>query len=133
MKLNLTTSALAAAIGGALLLSAPASLAEPASPQQLAQSQQSQQANFTDQELRSFVVAAQEVQQLSVQWQKRLKQAKDDQQKSQQLRQKATQEITQAVRNEGLTVKKYNKISMAARKDEELRSKLTGYMNEQQQ
>lgn len=134
MTRTLTASALAAAIGGALLLTAPASLAGETTQPQLAQSQQSQPAqpaNFSEEELRSFVTAATEVQQLSMQWQQRLKASKDDKQKSQQIRQKATQEITQAVRDEGLTVKEYNQISMAARQDEALRKKLKGYLNEQ--
>lgn len=128
------TTAFAAVVGGALMLAAPAGYAAEDSPtKKTPQSQQtqSQTPSFTDKELKSFASAATEVQQLSVEWQKKLK-ATQDEQKSQQLRQQATQEITQAVKDKGLTVEKYNQISMAARQDEQLRNKVVQYMNQQQ-
>jgi hypothetical protein len=133
MKLYPTaTTALAAVVGATLMLAAPAGHAAEDSPTKMTppdQQMQGQAASFSDEELKSFATAATEVQQLSIEWQKKLKEEKD-QQKSQEMRQEATQEITQAVKDEGLTVEKYNQISMAARQDKDLRNKVVQYMNE---
>lgn len=127
-----TASALAAVLGGALLLATPMAHAQSADQPTMTTPKAAQHAKFSDQDLHHFIAAAKQVQAISVQWQQKLKKV-DDKQKSKKLRMQATKQIRKAVRDEGLTVQKYNRISIAARQDKDLHKKLVAYLHQSQQ
>jgi len=102
-----------AAFAALALFAAPAAMTVAPQPA-AAQSQQ-----FTDQQLQSFAVAADEIAQIASRMQERINQAENPEQ-AQQIRNEANQEMVHAVRRAGLDVETYNEISRATREDEEL-------------
>ncbi|MCC9625536.1 DUF4168 domain-containing protein [Thalassospira sp. MA62] len=121
---------LSIATGGFMLMAAPA-LAQAQSannaPQQLAQSGQTQQTQFSDEKLQQYASAVTEIQQLNTKWQQRIQQSEDPNE-AQALRQDASEEMIGAVRDEGLTLDEYNQITTAATNNPELSSKITSYL-----
>ena len=121
-----SASALPAAVAAALLLTAPAALGDDALGPQIVQAQQ---ADVSDQQLQSFAAAAIEVQEINNEWQQRVNETQDPQQ-AQQMRRQASQEMAEAIRDEGLTIEEYNTIGRLARQDAQLQNKLREHMRE---
>ncbi len=78
---------------------------------------------FSAGELESFVESQFDITTLAQEWEQRISQT-DDQQKAQELQQQAQQAYAEAVRDNGLTVKRYNEIYLSARQHEELQDRL---------
>ena len=106
--------------------------AQTATPEQQSPtaSQQSPTASqqFSDQELQSYASAVVKVQDISMKWQDKLRASKDPAQSS-EIQKKAEDEAVAAVREEGLTVEKYNQIALATETDAELRNKVLDYVS----
>ncbi|WP_404421087.1 DUF4168 domain-containing protein [Thalassospira australica] len=118
--------ALSIVTGGFLMTMAPAIHAESmnSAPQQIAQAAQTE---FSDEKLQQYADAVTEVQELNIKWQQRV-QENQDPEKTQELRQEATQEMVVAIREKGLTVEEYNQITEAATNDPELSNKISQYI-----
>lgn len=91
--------------------------------------QQGQAANFDQQQLKSYAVAALEVQQIRQSYAVKLQGA--SQQEQQSLQQEAMGKMSEAVQSKGLDVATYNKITQAAQKDPSLANQIEGYMQAQ--
>jgi len=74
-------------------------------------------------ELESFVESQFDITDLAQEWEQRIGETQD-QQKAQQLQQQAQQAYADAVRDNGLTVKRYNQIYLSAQQHEELQERL---------
>lgn len=118
--------ALSIAAGGFLLMSAPAIHAENinSTPQQIAQAAQTE---FSDQKLQQYAQAVIQIQELNVKWQQRIEQSEDPG-NAQDLREKASKEMVDAIRKEGLEIDEYNQITNAATNNPELSSKIAQYL-----
>lgn len=91
--------------------------------------QQGQTANFDQQQLKTYAVAALEVQQIRQSYAAQLQGA--SQEKQQSLQQEAMGKMVEAVQSKGLDVDTYNQITQAAQKDPGLAEKIQGYMQAQ--
>ncbi|WP_404421091.1 DUF4168 domain-containing protein [Thalassospira australica] len=95
------------------------------------QTQQSDQpapaTNFSDSQLEDYADAAVEVRDLNVKWQKRAQESSDPAE-VQTIRQKASTEMVQAIRDEGLSVEEYNQITQAALQDAELSERINSFI-----
>src|SRR5690606_5730050 len=78
---------------------------------------------LTDDDLRSYAMAAVQVQRISEAYQPRMEAAESAQQQE-ELRNQAMEEMVQAVEKEGLTVLKYNQISSVSQTDPEIASRI---------
>jgi len=78
---------------------------------------------FSKGELESFVESQFDITALAQEWEQRISDT-DDQQKAQELQQEAQQAYAEAVRDNGMTVKRYNQIYLSARQHEELQDRL---------
>lgn len=85
--------------------------------------------NYDQQELKSYASARVEVQRLNQEYQPQIR-AAGSPQKQQQLHQQALQQMAAAVRDQGLSVKKYNEISRAVQTNPQLASRVQSYIDE---
>ncbi|MGH6895444.1 MAG: DUF4168 domain-containing protein [Geminicoccaceae bacterium] len=82
------------------------------------------QAEFTDQQLESFVVAAVAVDQLIRQWNPRIQGAENEEHAA-QLREQANAELVETItRTEGMTIEQYQEIGQAAQSDPALAARI---------
>jgi len=129
MKIQPTVLALSAILAGALILSLALPLqGQDSQPRQ--QQPPAQQLEPSQDQLKSFVSAALEVQQIRSKWQPRI-QAADSAEQAQELQVQASTEMVSAVQDKGLTVDTYRAIAMAARDNPELASRITKLMEQQ--
>ena len=94
-----------------------------------AQSADPQQAAISQEELKTFALAAQEVRQINQTYLSSYQAAQNEEQK-QAIEKEAMGKMTQAVKDKGLTVEKYNQIVQAAQSDPEVAKKVDEYAKE---
>jgi len=129
MKIQPTVLALSTILAGVLILSLALPLqGQDSQPRQ--QQPPAQQLEPSQDQLKSFVSAALEVQQIRSKWQPRI-QAADSAEQAQELQVQASTEMVSAVQDKGLTVDTYRAIAMAARDNPELASRITKLMEQQ--
>jgi len=129
MKIQPTVLALSAILAGVLILSLALPLqGQDSQPRQ--QQPPAQQLEPSQDQLKSFVSAALEVQQIRSKWQPRI-QAADSAEQAQELQVQASTEMVSAVQDKGSTVDTYRAIAMAARDNPELASRITKLMEQQ--
>jgi hypothetical protein len=88
-------------------------------------------AEFSDEQLESFVVAAVAVDQLIRQWNPRIQGAENAEQAA-QLREQANAELVETItRTEGMTVEQYQAIGQAAQSDPDLAARINEIYQEQ--
>ncbi|SRR5690606_25449701 len=103
---------------------APAAAQTATEPQGETQMQQeAEPLRLTDDDLRSYAMAAVQVRRISEAYQPRMEAAESAQQQE-ELRNQAMEEMVQAVEKEGLTVLKYNQISSVSQTDPEIASRI---------
>ena len=105
--------------------------AAPAAAQTGETETQDEQAGYTSDELRSYVMAALEVQEIGSVYQPQLEAAATDKEQD-EIRTQATTEMVDAIEDAGLTVERFNAISVSAQNDPELAGKLREYHDEMQ-
>ena len=89
------------------------------------------QSSFSEQKLEAFVAAAVAVTELSEEWKQRIGEAGSEE-KAEELRQQANQELVAAVEGtDGITVEEYKDISEAARDDPQLSAKIREIYDDQ--
>lgn len=88
---------------------------------------QAQSPSFTESEVESFANVVQEIQSIRKEYQPKMKEAGDKQQKT-ALQKEAQQEMIGAIKEEGLTVKKYSQISKAIPNNPELSNRIKKHM-----
>ncbi|MGE0652506.1 MAG: DUF4168 domain-containing protein [Alphaproteobacteria bacterium] len=81
--------------------------------------------SYNDQELQAYVTAAVQVAQISRDYTSKMKGAQSVEDKK-KVQQEATGKMTQVIKNEGLSVEKYNEIYTAASMDPKLAQRLNG-------
>ncbi|WP_110657900.1 DUF4168 domain-containing protein [Salinicola halimionae] len=88
--------------------------------------------NFSDEELQQFADASQEIASISQNYTEKLQNASDegDQQK---IRQKANDEMVEAVNDSGMDVEKFNSIGQAIQQDPQLMQRVKGMVQQPQQ
>lgn len=84
------------------------------------------QADFSQDELESFAKASLEVDRLNQKWVDQIAQAESEEE-GQEMRNQAVEEMSQAIRDEGLTVETYNNIFAAAENNPEVASLIKDY------
>lgn len=89
----------------------------------VAQSSEQQAAEFSEEQLETFVEARQRVIEISKKWQDRLNNA-DSQEELTSAQQAAQEEMVEAVQDQGISVDDYNLIADAAQQDPELMDRL---------
>lgn len=119
----------ATAFAWAIVLAAGLSLGGPTAAQELAQQQPPAANEFTESDLRAFAEASLKVDELSQVWQPRIT-AADTQEKAQNLRREAMNQMVEAVRESGLEVMEYNRILQLAQSDPETARRVEGYREE---
>lgn len=112
---------------GLILLSAPPVDAADGKAVQLAQSQQG---TVSEQEIRTYAAAVTEVRELSAEWQQRIQQDAKSDQDLQQMRRQANQEMVQAIRDEGLSVEDYNRITQISAENPEISKKIADHLTQ---
>lgn len=112
---------------GLILLSAPPVDAADGKAVQLAQSQHG---TVSEQEIRTYAAAVTEVRELSAEWQQRIQQDAKSDQDLQQMRRQANQEMVQAIRDEGLSVEDYNRITQISAENPEISKKIAGHLTQ---
>jgi hypothetical protein len=110
--MRIRTRALSLLLGLTGLTCTPAVFAQ-ASPQSPVE-QTAPASNYSDSELKTFAVAALEVQRINDAYVQKLESAKSPEEQ-QQLRQTASQEMVRAVEKEGMSVDKYKEIMSQAK------------------
>lgn len=95
---------------------------EPSSSQQ----ESPAQTDFSQNELESFAKASLEVDRLNKKWVDQIAKAESEE-KGQQMRNQAVEEMSQAIRDEGLTVETYNNIFAVAENNPEVASRIKDY------
>ena len=118
----------AAIVAGAAVATAGGVHAQTAAPAPGAQQAPAAAQTFTDQEIQSYASAVVKVQDISTKWQDKLRAAKDPS-ASTEIQKQAESEAVAAVKEEGLTVEKYNQIALATETDTELRNKVLDYVS----
>lgn len=93
--------------------------------------QQSAPAEYTDEDLEAFAAASQRVQELNQKWIPQISQAETAEENA-ALRERAMQEMTAAVRDEGLTIDEYNRIFDAAERNPEVMQQIEDHRESQQ-
>lgn len=78
------------------------------------------EAEYSDAKLKSFVVAALEVNRLVDQWEPKIRSAKDQQQAAQMTEQANAELVAAVERTDGITLDEYNEIATAVQRDEAL-------------
>ncbi|TVR83724.1 MAG: DUF4168 domain-containing protein [Rhodospirillales bacterium] len=89
------------------------------------------EANYSEEELRSYAAAAIEVQRINETFQPQL-QAAETPEEVQAVREQATGQMVEAVEDEGLSVDRYNQIFQAAQADPEVAEQISRYVQEMQ-
>ncbi len=85
---------------------------------------------FSDQQLESFVIAARAADKLIREWNPRIQAAGDDAEAA-QLREQANGELAEAIaRTDGITIKQYREIGLAAHADPELKARIDAIYQE---
>lgn len=84
-------------------------------------------ASYSDSQLQGYAAAAVEVRDLNVKWQKRAQESTDPA-KVQKIRQQASAEMVQAIRDEGLSIKEYNEITQAALQNPKLSERINSFV-----
>lgn len=84
-------------------------------------------ANYSDTELKNFVSAAKEVDQVKVKYEGKLSSAKA-QPEIDKIKKEADVELSKAVEGKGITVDQYNQIHQSALKDPQLLARIQKYM-----
>ena len=129
MKIQPTVLALSAILTGVLILSLALPLqGQDSQPRQ--QQPPAQQLEPSQDQLKSFVSAALEVQQIRSKWQPQI-QAADSAEQAQKFQVQASAEMVKAVQDKGLTVETYRAIAVAAQGNPELASRITKLMEQQ--
>lgn len=118
----------AAIVAGAAVATAASVHAQTAAPAPGAQQAPAAAQKFSDQELQSYAAAVVKVQDISAKWQDKLRTTKDPS-ASTEIQKQAETEAVAAVKEEGLTVEKYNQIALATENDTELRNKVLDYVS----
>jgi hypothetical protein len=103
---------------------AVAQTAEPASPQ-------AGTAEFTEDQLKSFAAATLEVEELHQKWSPQIAAAKEPSEQE-AVRGQAIEEMTEAVRDEGLSIEEYNSIVTQLYADPEMAKTVEAYRSEMQ-
>ena len=85
----------------------------------------------TDQQLEVYAVAALEVQKINQTYQPKISQAESPEDQK-VLYDKATQEMTQAIRDSGMSVEQYNQLTTMVQSNPDLSTKLQGYIEKSQ-
>ncbi len=93
--------------------------------------QQQQQMNFSDDDLRSYALAALQVRDISRDFQPRLEEAETPEEQN-TVREEAMEEMVSAVQEQGLSVQDYNTIYQAAQSDQQIAEKVSQYMQDAQ-
>lgn len=104
-------------------------IAQAQAQQQKQMQRQSVPTNFSEEELKSYVHAALEVQQINQTYSKRLRDAETPE-SQRSMRKEATGKMVKAIKDEGLTVEKYNAIYQAASTDPALAKKVRKHLQE---
>lgn len=99
------------------------------SADETAQEDRLAQAEFSRDQLEAFAVASLQVQEVNEKWMPRIAEA-DSAEQGEELRNQAIEEMTAAVRDEGLTVEEYNQIFDAAENNPEISSIVQDYRSE---
>jgi hypothetical protein len=97
----------------------------------IAQSTAQQQAQISDDDLKTFAVAAREVQQINQTYAPAYQAAQSDEQRA-AIEDEAMGKMTQAVKDKGLSVEKYNQIVTAAQTDPEIARRVDDYAKQTQ-
>ena len=84
--------------------------------------------DFSEKEVEKFASAKGEVDQIQKEYADALSQV-EDQQKARQLQRKYSQKMVESIRENGLSVQKYQKINMAAQNSQEFREKINRMAN----
>lgn len=87
--------------------------------------------DFSDDQLRSYAAASIEVDGLQEKWSSRLAEARNASEQA-EVREEAAAEISEAVRDQGLSVEEYNQIRRAAQADPETARTVHAYRSELQ-
>ena len=85
----------------------------------------------TDQQLETYAVAALEVAKINQTYQPKISQAESPEEQK-NLYDKATQEMTQAIRENGMSVEQYNQLTTMVQSNPDLSTKLQGYIEKEQ-
>ena len=122
MRNTLTTLAASVAVAA---LGVTAAQAQQAAPAQAPQAQAAPQASgeITDDKVKSFALAMNQVSNLNQKYSAQIEAAPDDAARTEIQRQAAT-EMGQAVQQAGITPQEYNQIAQAAQNDAELRARI---------
>ncbi|MFN4088728.1 MAG: DUF4168 domain-containing protein [Alphaproteobacteria bacterium] len=88
------------------------------------------QVDVSDEQLRTFIEAATEVQSISEKWQARAA-ATESTQEVEEVRRQATDEMVEAVEDKGMTVDEFNAISQAAQEDPQLHARIVAMLEQQ--
>lgn len=107
----------------------PAETATPAAPEVNAEAATKAQAdaNYTDAEIKNFVEAAKNVDQVKLKYEGKLSTAKG-QTEIDKIKKEADAELSKTVEAKGLSVEKYNKIHQTALQDPQLLARIQKYM-----
>jgi len=111
------------------LVSNAAVPAEPAQPPE--EARQPAEASYSDSEIRTFVVAAIQVQRINDAYLPRLKEAKTPEDQE-EVRNAAMTEMVNAVQNNGMSVAKYNEISKVVQTNPEVAAKVREHVMKEQ-
>ncbi|WP_404409396.1 DUF4168 domain-containing protein [Pseudidiomarina marina] len=127
MRKTMTALTLTALFASASVVSATAVAQQQQQGQAQAQQeqmmQQQQDIELTDGMLESFVVAMNNVQEISNKYSERFQSA-EDAEEAQEIQRKAQEEMVAAVNDSGLSPQEYNAIVQRVQQDEELRARL---------
>ena len=85
----------------------------------------------TDQQLETYAVAALEVQKINQTYQPKISQAESPEEQK-ILYDKATQEMTQAIRENGMSIEQYNQLTTVVQSNPDLSTKLQSYIEKKQ-
>lgn len=90
------------------------------------EAQQTEATEYSQAELQAFAVASLKIEEINQEWRPHIDAARTTEEEE-ALRRQAMSEMTEAVRQEGLTVTEYNKIFEAAQKDPEVAELIDDY------
>lgn len=128
--MNTPLKSLAALVAMGFLAAPAASQAQQQYQDQI-EKQQRSAPSFEEEDLKSYASAMIEVRKINQQYGKELQSAQS-QEEQQAVRTEATQVMTQAIEDEGLSVREYNQIYQAAAADPDLANKVNKYVQEAQ-
>lgn len=117
---------------GAFLFAAPSSNAQDTAKPQTQTQQQTQQVDFTDEQLNAYSQSAMKVSKIHAEMAPQIQAAESKEQKK-QIFGTMQQQMIEAVKNtEGISVSEYNMISQAARQDEKLAGQISSKIKSMQ-